>query len=55
MGTVTITTEEYKQLLKDSIDLENVRNYVINDEYFIKADICRLLRIEKEKKEDETV
>ena len=55
-GTVIITAEEYRSLLKDSIKLEELKDYCTNSNYVFVSDIKQKLGIEepqgKEKQEE---
>lgn len=55
MGTITISTEEYKNLVRMELRVEAFANYVNNETYRIDREMCaKMLGFELEAKEEGT-
>lgn len=52
-NTITIGTSEYKELVKDGIMLEVVKNYLINEKYVSRNDLKQLLGMPLKEGEEE--
>lgn len=50
--TIEITTEEYKQLVADSIALTMLRNYAVKEEILLDSQIRSMLGVPRPKRKE---